>query len=213
MEWLWLSLLGLFFIQLVGLMLPGADFVVVVRATLKYNRNYAILTVLGVTTGVSIYATTVVFALDMVGQYFGFLDIAITLFGIGYLSYMGWQCLRSHQPSLTIDHHQVIDTTKHNPYLNGLFCNLSNPKVMVFFASLLPIYVHKSPMLGFHLAIIAVMTVATFLWFGFVALCIDRPTVKSALNRYIHTIEKIFGILLLLFALALLIKVAITVIG
>lgn len=212
MEWLWLSLIGLFCIQLLGLMLPGADFVMVVRSTLKYRRKSGLLTALGITIGVLIYASIVVFLLEVIGQYFTILNNVITLFGIGYLSYIGWQCLRS-SPNTDNFNDATTQTMTHNPFLNGLICNLSNPKVMVFFASILPIYVHKSPMLSFHVAIVAVMSISTLLWFSFVALCISNPKVKTHLQKSIHTIEKVFGVLLIVFAMVLAVKLTFTLMG
>ena len=63
------SLFSLFVIQLIGVSLPGPDFFIITRSTLKHGRLTGYLCSAGITTGVFIYASIVVFGLSIISKY------------------------------------------------------------------------------------------------------------------------------------------------
>ncbi|MBK2126059.1 LysE family translocator [Fangia hongkongensis] len=199
-----LSLLSLFIFQILGVMLPGPDFFMVLRSSLKYGRNPALVVALGIACGVFIYASVVVLFLDYMSESFLSIVQWIGLFGGCYLLYIAYHCFKaSGSPTSLDDKGNSVQVSKKHLFTTGLGCNLSNPKVIIFFLSLLPLFVMKSSALWYHLAIIAIMFLTTLIWFSFVASVMGYARVRSMFARQMPKLEKIFGVILILFALAL----------
>lgn len=197
-----LSLLSLLAIQLLGVMLPGPDFFMVLRSSLKYGRKKASIVALGIATGVFIYAGIVVILLDYLSDTFLNLVHWISLFGGLYLLHIAYRCYQSSKGKHTLDEpsETTINIQRKNLYFNGLFCNLSNPKVIVFFLSILPIFILKSGSIFYHLAIIGIMGISTLIWFSFVAYVMGSNKVRNTFVRYMNILEILFSFILIMFA-------------
>ena len=191
---LFLSLASLFVLQLLGAMLPGPDFFMVLRSSLKYGRNAAVLVALGVASGVLLYTVTVVLFLDYMNNRFLSFIHWISFFGGAYLLYIAYKCFRASKENIVFDKANQNKTKLSRKHLfgTGLGCNLSNPKVIVFFLSLLPLFVMKSDAMWYHLGIIAVMFIATLCWFSFVANVMGYVKVRRLFARHMAKFEKAY---------------------
>ena len=86
-------LIALLITQLMAVALPGADFFMIIRQSLKHGRLIGILTALGVTSGAAIYCSVTIFGLGWLKSNAQWLMSTIAILGSVYLIYMGWQCL------------------------------------------------------------------------------------------------------------------------
>lgn len=112
-----LSLLSLFIFQILGVMLPGPDFFMVLRSSLKYGRNPALVVALGIACGVFIYASVVVLFLDYMSESFLSIVQWIGLFGGCYLLYIAYHCFKaSGSPTSLDDKGNSVQVSK-NTYL------------------------------------------------------------------------------------------------
>lgn len=197
------SLLALLVTQLMAVSMPGADFFVTVRQSLKWGRWLGVLTALGVTTGASVYCAATVFGLGWLKANASWLMSVIASVGSVYLFYMGWQCLfRANSPSLEVDtsRQQTLYPTPWKAYLTGLATNLSNPKVVVYYLSILPLFLANANSLTYRLVIFASLAGIALVWFVFVALLMGHNKVRSLTQRFMTIIEFLFGIMLWAFA-------------
>ncbi|GGG01534.1 MULTISPECIES: LysE family translocator [Cysteiniphilum] len=199
------ALLSLLLLQLLGLMLPGPDFFMVLRSSIRYGRNPAVLVALGIATGVVFYATLVVLLLDYLSDNFLIIVHWIALFGGCYLLYIAYNCFKASKGkhSLEANVSEVVKISKRHLWLTGFLCNLSNPKVIVFFVSLLPLFVLKSSALWYHLSILVVMFLSTWIWFSFVAYVMGSERVRNVFVKHMAKLEIIFSVILTIFALLL----------
>ncbi len=199
------ALLSLLLLQLLGLMLPGPDFFMVLRSSIRYGRNSAVLVALGIATGVLFYATLVVLLLDYLSDNFLIIVHWIALFGGCYLLYIAYNCFKASRGKHSLDTNasDVVKISKHHLWLTGLLCNLSNPKVIIFFVSLLPLFVLKSSALWYHLSILVVMFLSTLIWFSFVAYVMGSQRVRNVFVKHMAKLEIIFSFILTIFALLL----------
>ncbi|WP_116963348.1 LysE family translocator [Fastidiosibacter lacustris] len=199
------ALFSLLMLQMLGVMLPGPDFFMVLRSSIKYGRNSAVLVALGIAMGVLTYATVVVLLLDSLSDNFLMIVHWVSFFGGCYLLYIAYNCYRSSKGkhSLAEVDVQIAVASKKHLFLLGLFCNLSNPKVIIFFVSLLPLFVLKSTALWYHLAIISIMFLSTFIWFGFVAYVMGSQHIRGLFIKHMAKLEIVFSIILTIFALLL----------
>lgn len=81
-------MLHLMFVHLMGLLSPGPDFFYVSRAAAIHSRRTAIYGVIGITIGVSIWATAAVLGLAIVFKTMPALQGIIMALGGSYLFYL-----------------------------------------------------------------------------------------------------------------------------
>ncbi len=201
-----LSLLTLFIVQLIAVSLPGPDFLIVVRNTLKHGRLVGYLCSLGITTGVLLFSAIAVFGLSLIGKdhHWG-LDI-VSVLGACFLLYMSYKCFTSKQHLTDKEMTQGKRSSKKQAWITGLLTNLSNPKVIVFFLSILPLFMQDYHSLGYHIAVIVVIIITTMLWFFMITTIIGHKVIRQFFMDYSHILEKVFGTVLILFAVALFIS-------
>lgn len=127
-------MLEFFFIGFLGVWLPGPDMLLIFRTSINFGFKKAFWTLLGILTGNLIYLLPVV-----LGVYFYVKDFInyILFLGSFYILYMGVSSLRLKKDENLLK--KEIDTkhSRSNDYVKGLFSNLSNPKAMLYFASVL----------------------------------------------------------------------------
>lgn len=200
-------LLALMITQLLAVSLPGADFFMIIRQSLKHGRVIGIITALGVTSGAAIYCSATVFGLGWLKANANWLMHTIAILGSLYLIYMGSQCLFKPQPtSAQVSTHSETQLTQkpYHAYLIGLATNLSNPKVVVYYLSILPLFFTTSNSMGHKLALIVVLMAIALIWFVFVALIMGHNKLRGSIQRFIFLVEYVFGVVLWIFAALLL---------
>jgi threonine/homoserine/homoserine lactone efflux protein len=163
---------------------PGVDMALVTKNALLHGREAARATALGVNLGILVWSLAAALGLAAVIAASAIAFTAIKLAGALYLVYLGLRALLgSHEPAVVRAHGSA--------FRQGLASNLLNPKIAVFFTSLLPQFVdadHARPqdllLLGvlFNcLGVIWLLTYAEVAARGRDVLV--RPCVKRALDR------------------------------
>jgi len=140
---LFLAFIG---VAVVILLVPGPDISITTRNTLLGGKAGGIFTALGIVSGTAIwaFATSVGLAALLVASEPLFL--AVKYAGAAYLIYLGIQSLREALwPSVTdhgaLEGKAIRRLTAGAAFRQGLLSNLGNPKMVIFFASLLPQFV------------------------------------------------------------------------
>jgi threonine/homoserine/homoserine lactone efflux protein len=125
---------------------PGPDTALVIRNTLLGGRAAGAATALGVAVGQILWALTTSFGIVGLLTAFHPLFTVVKFAGAAYLVFLGVQALReAARSSLPGDSAPpaVVDRklTPWKSLRQGLVSNLGNPKMAIFFASLLPQFV------------------------------------------------------------------------
>ena len=122
-------------VSLVVIVTPGQDTALTIRNSLLGGRRAGVLTALGVAAGQATwaFATSVGIAALIVAFEPAF--VALKLVGAAFLVYLGAQALARSARGETAETNQ---SRRHSPFRQGLISNLGNPKMAVFFTSLLP---------------------------------------------------------------------------
>ena len=149
-------MIGFLAVAVVVIVTPGPDFALTLRNTV---RGGGIATALGVVTGqvVWVIATAGGVAALLAASHPAF--VALRLVGAAYLVWLGAATLVTrggHAPRLTFG----------SPYRQGLLSNLANPKMPVFFLSLLPQFGSSFLALSAHGLVFATLTLC---WLALVA--------------------------------------------
>ena len=172
-------------VSLVVIVTPGQDTALTIRNSLRGRRRAGLATAAGVATGQACWtiATSAGLAALLVAS--EGLFVALKLLGAAYLVYLGGRALldalRSRQ------RHGALDGgSSAAPFRQGLLSNLGNPKMAVFFTSLLPQFAGRFWSL---LALGFLFCSLTFVWLCGYAIVVARagdllrrPRVRRALD-------------------------------
>jgi threonine/homoserine/homoserine lactone efflux protein len=181
-------------VSAIVIMTPGPDTAVTVRNTLLGGRLAGILTALGISTGQAVWALATSFGVVALLVASEFLFQAVKYAGAAYLVWLGLHALVSAWRG-TGDGSAPArrDGPRLKPgraFAQGLVSDLGNPKMAVFFASLLPQF--ATPGEGLFAALMTlglVFSVMTFLWLAAYAFVVAKAGAvlrRPAIRRWIE---------------------------
>ena len=184
-------------VNLLGLVLPGPDFAVVVRNSLSHSRSHGIMTALGISLGIGVHVLYTLLGVAVLIQSTPSIFFVIKLVGAAYLSYLGISSIISGKSK---EKHQVTSEkaierkrSLARSLLEGTFTNIFNPKCSVYFLCLFSATIDlKTPNLILAL-IAAEVILLTFLWFASLASLITIKSFKKKLESFFPMIEKLMG--------------------
>jgi RhtB (resistance to homoserine/threonine) family protein len=189
----------------VVIVVPGPDTAVVTKNVLVHGRRAALGTSLGVTAGLSLWTLAAAVGVASLLRASEVAFTVLKLLGAIYLVWLGFEALRdarharSGPESASADRRQMGAL---GGFRQGLLSDLANPKIGIFFTSLLPQFVDPghSVLLPF-LALGAVFVLMTLVWL--VAYCLvaaraartlQRQRVKAAMDRVTGTVLIALGL-------------------
>ena len=172
------ELLAFIGLAVVVIVTPGQDTALTVRNTLAGGRRAGLLTAAGVVCGQAVwaFAASVGIAALLVASEPAF--VALKLAGAAYLVYLGGQALHAAIRRRAAVHRGTTTATGRE-LRQGLLSDLGNPKMAVFFSSLLPQFGDSFPaLLGLGLLFCAL----TLMWLS--ATCPARRAVGRPDRRH-----------------------------
>jgi threonine/homoserine/homoserine lactone efflux protein len=197
--------LGAFFgVAALVIVTPGQDTALTIRNSLVGGRLNGLSTALGVSIGQCAWAvaTSAGLAALLVASEPAF--VALRLFGAAYLIVLGVQALRAatgRRPSPVTGAAAPGGVTCPTVgFRQGLVSNLGNPKMAVFFPSLLPQFAHS---FGALLALGLVFAAMTLLWLSAYAVIVARAGDLLRSTRIRRAIDAVVGVVLVAFGVRL----------
>jgi threonine/homoserine/homoserine lactone efflux protein len=175
---------------------PGQDTALTIRNTLGGGRRAGVHTAFGVATGQLVWAlaTSAGLAALLIASEPAFR--ALRLFGAAYLVYLGVQSLlraiRRKEAS------KAGLPAKPRPFRQGLVSNLGNPKMAIFFSSLLPQFADSFAGLLALGVLFAAMTVTWLSLVARVGETLRHPRVRRIVDAVVGVVLVAFGVRLAL---------------
>jgi threonine efflux protein len=193
-------------VQIIALMTPGPDFFFVSQTAVSRSRHEAMAGVAGITLGVAVWSALALLGLQLLLHKLIWLEHLIAIAGGLYLCWMGLKMLRAALAKPSPD--QVVEPVKvfvggWRSLRNGLFTNLANPKVVIYFGSIFSAFVGAGVSSGARWGLWAMVVAETFLWFSFVAGCFALPMMRRGYLRISRWIDGCAGAVFMLFGLHL----------
>ena len=180
-------------ISVVVILAPGPDTVIVTKNALLHGRRAALGASVGVNTGLLIWATTAALGVAAVIRSSAVAFTVLKLVGGIYLVWLGLQALRAARRRTAIDGDggAAASAGWMSGFRQGVLSDLGNPKIAVFFTTLLPQFVssHHAVLLPYLVLglIFVAITLAWLCVYSLVAVelseLLRRPSVKAALDR------------------------------
>jgi threonine/homoserine/homoserine lactone efflux protein len=189
------------------IVVPGQDTALTIRNTLAGGRRAGIATAFGVSCGQAIWAVATSLGLAALLVASEPVYLALKALGAAYLLWLGawsiWRALRA-APHLQWAGAAGPRTPATASFRQGLVSNLGNPKMAVFFTSLLPQFTGTNATFASSLGLGLLFSLLTLMWLSLYAFAIarasrvfDRPSVRRVLDAVTGTVLVALGIRLL----------------
>jgi len=158
---------------------PGVDMALVTKNALLHGRRAALATALGVNVGIALWTLAAALGVAAIVRASAAAFDVVKFAGALYLVYLGIQALRRREGA-------AVTRRRMSPFRQGLISNALNPKIAVFFTSLLPQFGHS---LAALLLLGALFNAIGLVWLTAYALAaarsrtaLQRPRVRAALD-------------------------------
>jgi threonine/homoserine/homoserine lactone efflux protein len=172
---------------------PGQDTALTIRNTLARGRRGGVHTAAGVALGQLVWALAASAGLVALLHASEPAFVALRIAGAAYLLYLGLAALRS---AFTRERSVVPEQRLRTPPLvQGVLSNLGNPKMAVFFTSLLPQFASHGSFVALF-ALGAVFCALTLTWLSGYALAVSRASELLRRSRVWRAIEALTGVVL-----------------
>jgi threonine/homoserine/homoserine lactone efflux protein len=186
------SLIPVFGLFIPALILPGPDFIGVVRSSMTRGAAGGLRTTVGVSTALGFYATLSLLGLSAILVQYQWLTWAVRLLGGAYLIFLGIKLILA-KPSNSNDETLQIPM-RGNAFLFGLFVTLTNPKAIVLFASVFATSVTSETPSWLLALMIGLVVLSALVWYSMVTLFMSSAPVMRRVRHARHWIERMAGV-------------------
>ena len=177
--------------SIVLIITPGPDMALQLSRSINYGRAHGMMTFLGTMLGLLVHSALVALGISILIVAAPPLFLALKLVGAVYLLWLAWQAIRKG------GRFRLAAAAKHTPtlrqsFLSGVMIDLLNPKVVLFFVTFLPQFVHAGDpgapgqlfFLGLEYCALSVPAGIGLVWFAsWITAALTRSkTVERVLN-------------------------------
>ncbi|ENV37431.1 hypothetical protein F959_01554 [Acinetobacter venetianus RAG-1 = CIP 110063] len=192
----------------IALLMPGADFFLILKTLLQIQKVAARVTCFGIALGNAIILVVIYCSLFIIGAVKTELLIGMKWLGAFYFIYLAVQCFRSARLSQII-RGQSENTSYVHPnenlfksFLLGLLSSLLNPKNLMFY-SVLVILIYPQYNFVQNFLICSWMVLLVLIWNLSIVQFMSSNIYLSWLNQHIHHLYYLAGTSFLFFMLVL----------
>lgn len=155
----------------IALIVPGPDIFLILRTSLAHGFRQSVFACLGVGAGIVIWVVLTAFGLKALFELFPPLRLGLMAFSVGYLLYLSFMLYRSARTasSVNIEAKSENNASARRFFTIGFFTNLSNPKAVLYFASIFSNFVDGAggtAQVALLVAIICAESVICFILLG-----------------------------------------------
>ncbi len=195
MSWtLWSSL---FVVCLLGAMSPGPSLAIVTKHTLGSGRTNGMAAAWAHACGIGIYAMVTVIGLSVVLLSAPVVYGVLSLFGGGYLCYLGWGALNAkHGIAQTLESGKP--TAVATSAKEGFLISILSPKIAIFFTALFAQFVPAIHSNSGNALLVSTPLIVDGLWYTLIAFLLSTPKFMSWLQQKAVWIDRISGAILIL---------------
>lgn len=208
--------ISLFIVHFMAVAIPGPSFFFITQTAFKYGKRNALMATLGASLGVMVWITLALAGLIVLIRHIPLLHTLLTLAGSLYLLWMAqsmirgaWASIRGTRVADEPDMLKEDGTLKRPPAEwrsmgKALLVELSNPKSMIYFSSVLSSFLSPDLGLSDMLAVGIMMVLIMPLWFVPVSLLFSTGKARALYYRKAHWVDIGAGIIFTLLSLHIL---------
>ena len=177
-------------VAVVVIVTPGQDTALTIRNTLLGGRRSGVLTACGVSTGQAIWALATSAGVAALLRASEPAFTAVKVAGAAYLVWLGLQTIFRRAEELP-----AVRRGGGTAFRQGVVSNLGNPKMAIFFPSLLPQFATR-PAFGTLLALGLVFCTMTFVWLTGYAFAVAKAGDFLRRDRIRRALDRVTGAVL-----------------
>ena len=189
-------------IMTVSLITPGPDMLLVLKNSLG-GRSRGLSTVAGITVGLAVQTTALSIGFTLLTAHTSAISEVLRWGGACVLIWFGVRALFARTSSTAMSPAGPARGMAYDAFLEGLLCNLTNPKAFLFFTGLFSQLIRPDSPSWIPFALPALLTVHGAVCWTIIALLLQTGGVAARLERAQHILVRVFGALLVLFGLGL----------
>lgn len=183
--------ISVFAVFIPALLLPGPDFVAVVRSSMTRGTRAGLATTAGVSLGLCLYASLSLLGLSAILVQYQWLTWSVRILGGAYLIYFGIRLLLTKAAAAEVD--AGAAPARRSALLFGFLVTLTNPKAIVLFASVFATAVTAATPAWVMVLMIVLVTASSLIWYSLVSLFMSSAPVMRRFQNARHRIEKVAG--------------------
>lgn len=214
-------------VHLIAVASPGPDFAIILKQSLRYDRRIAIITSLGIASGIILHVTYSLVGIGLLIASDERLFTALKYLAASYFCYLAWHGLRAKKPCAESRKNGRVNTkntvqrnvqsgvaishgalpyappSTKKAFLTGFLINGLNVKATLFFVSLFTVVIAPSTPFLIKLSYGLYLTIATGAWFIFLSFLLTHARVRFFLQIKGYWLDRIMGVVLLILAIEL----------
>lgn len=202
-----LEILSAFFITSILLALvPGPDNLFVLTQSMLQGKKAGFMIILGLCTGLLFHTFMVVIGVSVIFQTSIIAFTFLKIIGALYLLYLAWQLFKSSNSKIETKKSHLIEYKK--LYFKGIFMNITNPKVSLFFLAFLPQFTNINlGNISFQMLVLGILFIlSTILVFGLIAFFSEKLAKNfNKSNNFQNILNKFTSFIFVVLAIKLLI--------
>lgn len=184
---------------------PGADMALVTRNAMAHGRPAALRTTVGISTGLLAWAVASAMGVAALLATSATAFTVVKIAGAVYLVWLGITTFRGRAPSGSSDSRGPDSPAVGSrggisgrmAFRQGLLTNLLNPKIALFYSTVLPQFISPGdPALAMSLALALVHVCLTLAWLSAYALVLTRAGAMLRAPRLKRALERVTGLAL-----------------
>lgn len=186
-------------ISCLGMISPGPDFFLVLKNSLSYNRKIALMTCLGVISAIAIHMSYCVAGIAVLITTTPWLYNALRYAGAAYLLWIGVKALlaKSSGTAYVSKQAQELNVTAKAAFMQGLLCNLLNPKATLFFLAIFTQLLNASSTMLDKLVVAFIIWLEAAIWWPMVVFVFQTQIVQRRYFKLQVIIDKLLGVILI----------------
>lgn len=186
-------------ISCLGMISPGPDFFLVLKNSLSYNRKIALMTCLGVISAIAIHMSYCVAGIAVLITATPWLYNALRYAGAAYLLWIGVKALlaKSSGTAYVSKQAQELNVTAKAAFMQGLLCNLLNPKATLFFLAIFTQLLNASSTMLDKLVVAFIIWLEAAIWWPIVVFVFQTQIVQRRYFKLQVIIDKFLGVILI----------------
>lgn len=186
-------------ITLLIIIVPGPDFLIVMKNTIHSGKVNGAMSAFGITTAHVIYSSLAVLGIIYILTSLYYIFLIIKILGACYLVYLGVQSIRTARQSMNFNTTRIgiDDVSYFTSYRQGFISTILNPKALLYYVSVLPQFLSTGGIeVKSQVAILSIIVIIVILiWFLFcvfvfqyIKLLFSQPKIKAAFDYMVGII-------------------------
>lgn len=184
---------------------PGPDVLLVAKSSASTTRANTLKIILGISAGVVVWVALTLLGFTVLLEQWPWIQQVLMLIGGLFLAKMGYAMLRGGIATLKQNTNLdgVIEQPPKNYFLLGLYTNLANPKIVIYFSSVFSLALSSTAGANLKPQLAVIIPIQTFLVFSLLMMIMSIPKIKRVYQKSGSYIDIVSGSFFLLFAIFL----------